>query len=134
MIVGQGRGETRTRVFAFSGWGVGEAMGRAKWARLRYRQRFGVETSYRQTNQDRGWTTGVSVAYRLLLEGLAQVVRRVWVNRTGVIAARGLGEKAWVSKLPLWLMLDWLRSVLDAEFAETIEIRLGPTDATPITC
>ena len=106
MIVGQGRGETRTRVFAFSGWGVGEAMGRAKWAGQRYRQRFGVETSYRQTNQGRGWTTGVSVAYRLLLEGLAPLVRQAWVNRTGVIAAaRGLGEKAWVSELPLWLKL-----------------------------
>lgn len=132
VVVWRGPGEPRARVFAFRGWGVGSAVVRARVARQRYRMRFGIETSYRQKNQARAWTTAHSTAYRLLLEGVAQVIRQVWVNLTHVIAAaRGLGEKVWVGELPLWRVLDWLRAALESSAEDVLEIPLGPPDATP---
>lgn len=101
-------------VYAFSGWGSGRALAQAERVRGWYRCRFGIETSYRQKNQGRGWTTSCSESYRLLLEGLAHLLRQVWVVLTGEIAAsRGLAEADWVSELPLRLMLRWLASELE---------------------
>ena len=80
--------EERMRVFAFAGWGgaaVAECR-RARLARRRYRERFAIETSYRQKNARRGWTTGRDPRYRLLLEGIAHLLRQVWVLLTEAIA------------------------------------------------
>jgi hypothetical protein len=97
------------RVYAFGGWGKGSVLRRAWLGRRRYRERLGIETSYRQKNQARGWTTSTCPNYRLLLEGLALVLRQVWVCLTQQIArAHGLTPKAWVSLLPLVEMLEWL--------------------------
>jgi hypothetical protein len=47
------------------------------------------------------------VEYRLLLEGVALVLRQVWVYLTQQIAKdRGLCPSAWVSEWPLTQMLD----------------------------
>ena len=45
-----------------------------------YRQRFGVETSYRCAGQVRGWTTSPNVAYRFVLLGLSFFMVNVWVH------------------------------------------------------
>jgi hypothetical protein len=112
VLVWQRDGESQAKVYAFGGWGQSTAVSEARRAwlgRRRYRERFGIETSYRQKNQSRGWTTSVSAEYRLLLEGLALVLRQVWVYLTQQIARdRGLRPSAWVSELPLVEMLDWL--------------------------
>jgi hypothetical protein len=112
VLVWQRKSETQAKVYAFSGWGQATAVSevrRAWLGRRRYRQRFGIETSYRQKNQSRGWTTSTSAEYRLLLEGLALVLRQVWVYLTQQIARdRGLRPSAWVSELSLVEMLDWL--------------------------
>lgn len=112
VLVWQRKGESRARVYAFCGWGDAQAVSEARRAwlgRRRYRERFGIETSYRQKNQARGWTTGTSAEYRLLLEGVALVLRQVWVCLTQQIARdRGLVPCAWVCALPLVEMLDWL--------------------------
>ncbi len=57
-------------------------------ARDTYRSRFGIETTYRQKNPARGFTTSPSPAYRLRLEGLAHRIRRVGVLRTEQIGGR----------------------------------------------
>ena len=45
-----------------------------------YRQRFGVETSYRLSGQVRGWTTSRNAAYRFVLLGLSFFMVNVWVH------------------------------------------------------
>ena len=45
-----------------------------------YRQRFGVETSYRLSGQVRGWTTSQNVAYRFVLWALSFFMVNVWVH------------------------------------------------------
>lgn len=123
VLVWQRAGERSARVYAFSGWSRERAVSEARRARLgrrRYRERFGIETSYRQKNQARGWTTSTSRAYRLLLEGLALVLRQVWVYLTQQIAkARGLRPTAWVCELPLVEMLNWLVEDIQNHYPQT---------------
>jgi hypothetical protein len=109
VLVWRNRGESTARVYAFGGWGSGPEVRRAWLGRRRYRERFGIETSYRQKNQARGWTTSTSAEYRLLLEGLALVLRQVWVYLTLQLAHDlRLRPNAWVAPLSLPRMLDWL--------------------------
>jgi hypothetical protein len=128
VLVWQRPGESPARVYAFAGWGHERAVSevrRAWLARRRYRERFGIETSYRQKNQARGWTTSPSAQYRLLLEGIALVLRQVWVCLTQRIAkARGLSPKAWVRELPLNRMLDWLTDRVRSQYPRTQQITL----------
>lgn len=49
-----------------------------KKVRRLYARRFGVETSYRQAGQVRGWTTSRNAVYRFLLVGLSFVLLSVW--------------------------------------------------------
>ena len=51
---------------------------RVEWVKQTYRGRFGIETSYRPMNQGRAWTTSRSPARRLLLVGVALILRNVW--------------------------------------------------------
>jgi hypothetical protein len=77
------------QVYAFGGWGPAEealVRQRARLARQAYRRRFGIETSYRQQNQGKGLTTKKDVVYRLLLVGLALLLRQVWVFLTRQVA------------------------------------------------
>lgn len=128
VLVWQRPNESRARVYAFGGWGDAAAVSEARRAwlsRRRYRERFGIETSYRQKNQARGWTTSASAEYRLLLEGLALVLRQVWVCLTQRIAkARGLLPRAWVSELPLVEMLEWLAQRIRSRYPRTRHINL----------
>ena len=134
VLVWQRKGESQTKVYAFSGWGEATAVSeirRAWLGRRRYRQRFGIETSYRQKNQGRGWTTSVSAEYRLLLEGLALVLRQVWVYLTQQIARdRGLRPSAWVSELPLVEMLNWLVEDIQNHYPQTRCITLANNTLT----
>ena len=45
-----------------------------------YRQRFGIETSYRLSGQVRAWTTSQNVAYRFVLWALSFFMVNVWVH------------------------------------------------------
>ena len=134
VLVWQRKSETQARVYAFGGWGQATAVSevrRAWLARRRYRQRFGIETSYRQKNQSRGWTTSVSAEYRFLLEGLALVLRQVWVYLTQQIARdRGLRPTVWVSELSLVEMLDWLVEGCQNHYPQIRRIMLANTILT----
>jgi hypothetical protein len=121
--------EQDVKVYAFGGWGPNEAarvQRRARLAQRAYRRRFGIETSYRQQNQAKGQTTAKDVGYRLLLVGLALLLRQVWVWFTWQIARdRRLRPSQWVAELPLRTLLDWLAGVLQARYPEDQAIRLG---------
>jgi hypothetical protein len=123
VLVWRRKTESQARVYAFAGWGAsgaGSEVRRAWLGRRRYRERFGIETSYRQKNQARGWTTSAGAGYRLLLEGVALVLRQVWVYLTQQIArARGSCPKAWVNELPLAEMLDWLAQRIRSRYPRT---------------
>ena len=93
-------GQPQAKVSAFAGWGedrAGPEVRRAWLARRRYRERFGIETSYRQKTQARAGTTSRDGGYRLLLEGLAHLLRQVWVRLGEQRAhAGGLRPTAWI--------------------------------------
>ena len=112
VLVWQTRGEPRAKVYAFGGWGDRTAVAecrRAILARRRYRERFGIETSYRQKNQAQAWTTSTNVVYRFLLEVLSHALRQLWVRLTQAIAsARRHRPNDWVAELPLQELLHWL--------------------------
>jgi hypothetical protein len=122
-------GEKDVRVYAFGGWGPDEearVRRRARLAQRAYRRRFGIATSYRQQNACKGRTTKKDVCYRLLLVGLALLLRQVWAWLTGPIArARGLKPTQWVQELPLATLLDWLAEGLKARYREDKAIPLG---------
>jgi putative transposase len=48
--------------------------------RRHYRRRFGIETSYRCSNQVRGWTTSPNPVYRFVLMTLAFYITNVWTR------------------------------------------------------
>ena len=90
-----------------------------------YRQRFGIETSYRQKNQAEARTTSRDPVYRLLLEGIAYLLRQVWVVLTEQLArCRHAKPKAWIGALTMEIMLDWLARELDDIYPENRSIPL----------
>jgi hypothetical protein len=124
--------ERRTRVYAYGGWSSGQAVRAARAAVRWYRARFGIETSYRQLNEGRGQTTKKDVCYRLLLIGLALLLRQVWVWLSGqVVRARGAGPRAWVAELPLRRLTDWLAEDLKRTYPEDQEIELAHPISLP---
>lgn len=125
------RGRDRAvMVMAFAGWAGGTARkpvnrDAGRKACAVYRSRFGIETSYRQKNQARAFTTSRSAAYRLLLEGLGHLIRQVWVLLTEQLAAAD--RSGWVAQLPLATLIRWLDDALRHGLDETREIPLAQT-------
>lgn len=132
VLVWRGRKQAETKVYAFSGWGSTTAVKAARRAwlgRRRYRERFGIETSYRQKNQGKGMTTSRNAAYRLLLEGLAHLLRQIWVLLTEQIGlATKSRPKGWIGELPLPVMIEWLADALKALHPDQRLIPLGRLD------
>jgi hypothetical protein len=131
-VVGRRPHDGKVMVYAFGGWGEGAARSaaerawRARQARRQYRRRYGIETSYRQLNQGRGTTTATDARYRLLLVGLALLLRQAWVWLTAQLArCRGLGRGVWVGELPLAVLLGWLAEALRRLYRERLAIDLG---------
>lgn len=131
-VVVQRPREKRPQVYAFGGWRQTQALAKvraadaARQARQWYRRRFGIETSYRQMHQCLGRTTKKDVVYRLLLVGLALLLRQVWVWLSGPLArSRGARPTAWVAELPLQRLLDWLADALQRKYPEDKTIHFG---------
>jgi hypothetical protein len=77
-------------VYAYWGW---EPPAAARVSEL-YRGRFGIETSYRQMNQCRARTCTRKPCVRLLLVGVALVLRNVWVClHWGVLSDQRRGRR-----------------------------------------
>lgn len=126
-VVVRRAGERKVRVYAFGGWGVVAAVWRARQAKRAYRRRFGIETSYRQMNEGKGRTTKKDVRYRLLLVGLALLLRQVWVWLVWQLArARRARPGQWLGEWPLARLLDWLRDEVRRRYKEERSIDLRP--------
>jgi hypothetical protein len=115
-----------SRVWVYACWGVRGSSAewvnamyrrrRINWLKQTYRGRFGIETSYRQMNQGRGWTTSRCPTRRLLLVGLALLLRNVWALLHLVVLAqrhRG-GPRLQLELLPLVDMLAWIAAAVEA--------------------
>jgi len=120
------KGRFKTMLFAFQGWSGDRARNvheKANQSRRLYRRRFGIETSYRQKNQAQARTTSRDPIYRLLLEGIAYLLRQVWVMLTEILARQSHAPpNAWISALPLQKLVDWLVHELTNLHPETQEI------------
>jgi putative transposase len=97
---------------------------RVEWIRQTYHKRFGIETSHRQLNQGRGWTTSRCPVRRLLLVGLALLLRNVWARLHLVVLAerRRGGPRLRRETLYLTEMLDWVADALKELFGVCHEV------------
>jgi hypothetical protein len=129
------KGRAKTMAFAFQGWAGERARDihqQALRQRRLYQRRFGIETSYRQKNQAQAQTTSKDPVYRLLLEGVAYLLRQVWVVLTEQLARqRRAKPMAWLGALPLALLLDWLGDHLETLYHEERSIPLAGSLCAP---
>lgn len=82
-----------------------------QWVDETYRSRFGIESSYRQMHQARIRTCTRDPLLRLLLVGVALILRNVWVWLHWEVLAhphRG-GRRVDLAQLPFRALLSWLR-------------------------
>jgi hypothetical protein len=103
-----------TQLYAY--WGF--RPGPSAWVYQTYRQRFGIETSYRQMNEARIRTSTRNPRLRLLFVGLALILRNVWVwcHLNWLAERHGLGVRLRDELLRLQEMTLWLQQLIIAEF------------------
>lgn len=79
-----------------------------------YRKRFGIETSYRQMKEARGRTSSRDPRYRLLLVGLALLLRNLWVWLHSTRLNEGTADSPELRLEKLWFrdLLAWLARYL----------------------
>jgi hypothetical protein len=97
----------QTLVYAF--WKIKPSS--TRWVRETYRKRFAIESSYRQMHQGRARTCTQNPLVRLLLVGVALVLRNVWVwLHYAVLSTPRRGQRRWnLERLTLKGMLLWLQ-------------------------
>jgi len=115
-------GKRRRATLVYAYWGLQPPS--PTWVRETYRLRFGIETSYRQMNQARIRTCTRDPLLRLLLVGIALILRNVWVwlHMTLLSAPRRGGRELRLQTLRLRTMLLWL--------IHLVENLLGTKDET----
>ncbi len=104
------------QALAYAFWGVEPSSGR--WVRETYRRRFAIEASYRQAHQARARTSTRNPLVRLLLVGVALVLRNVWVwLHCFVLSTPRRGNpRLNLERLPLRQMLLWLQHQAEDAF------------------
>jgi hypothetical protein len=110
---GQWRRQGRQKlVYAY---GAGLKPSSYTWVSQTYRQRFGIESSYRQLHQARIRTTTRDPLLRLLFVGVALILRNVWVWLHWEVLAhpRRGGRRIDLNQLPFRAMLSWLRHLVE---------------------
>jgi putative transposase len=122
-----GRWKKRGRqplVYAYWGFRPGDC----HWVRETYRQRFGIESSYRQMNQARIRTSSRDPLRRLLFVGLALILRNVWVwfHLVKLAIRRGTGLTLRLALLRFRAMLlqlqELAQSYFDAFLTNSIQV------------
>jgi hypothetical protein len=115
-----GRHGRQTLVYAY--WGF-EATN-TRWLRETYRKRFAIETSYRQMHQGRARTCTRNPLVRLLLVGVALVLRNVWVwLHYCVLSTPRRGNCRYnLDRLTLRTMLLWLQHQAEEELGRRAEV------------
>jgi hypothetical protein len=126
------RKRSQVEVVAMAIFGVSFAEGQNRWQRAlqvkrSYRKRFGIETSYRQMTQGKGWTTSGNPCWRLLLVGVALVLRNVWVScqRAVMEANRSMGMSdrlAEKESVGLEELMEWLADALKAAHSPRLSL------------
>jgi putative transposase len=116
-----GRHGRQALVYAF--WGM-EPPG-SRWVKEAYRRRFAIETSYRQAHQARARTCTRNPVVRLLLVGVALVLRNVWVwlHYEVLSSPRRGGRRLNLELLPLKDLLLWLLHQAEWELGWCDQIR-----------
>ena len=101
-------------VYAF--WGIEPPS--TRWVKETYRKRFAIETSYRQTHQGRARTSTRNPLVRLLLVGIALVLRNVWVwlHYCVLSTPRRGNPRLNLERLPFKQMLLWLQHQAEDAF------------------
>jgi len=97
----------------YAAWQV---TGAPREIRKRYRQRFGIESSYRQMRQARIYTCTRNPHLRLVFVAVALILRNLWVWMHATLLAEGRGPNATL-RLPLLRfkrMLDWIAQAVVA--------------------
>jgi putative transposase len=110
-------GDRRKRplVFAFDGL----TSRQLEWYRETYRKRFGIETSYRQLGEGLANTTSKSPAWRMLLVGVALLMRNLWVWRNQAIRPHRITLSEQLHQLNIYLSHD-LDLILDFAMTNTL--------------
>jgi hypothetical protein len=105
------RGRKGREAWIYAYWGI--APKRFDWVKQTYRQRFGIETSYRQMNQCRLRTTTHRFVVRFLSVALALLLRNLWVWLHHAVLSRPRrgGRELCLERLRLRTMLLWLFEV-----------------------
>jgi hypothetical protein len=108
-----GRHGRQALVYAF--WGLEPKS--TRWVKETYRKRFAIETSYRQLHQGRARTCTRDPLVRLLLVGVALVLRNVWVwLHYAVLSTPRRGNRRYhLERLSLKGMLLWLQHQAEDE-------------------
>ncbi len=86
-----------------------------RYARHRYRSRFGSETSSRCEGQVRGWTTTKNPTYRFVLIALAFVLLNVWIHLRWLFTQVPRRGGRWLdtSRFPLVRFAKFLQRALE---------------------
>jgi len=115
-----GRHGRQTLVYAF--WGFEPP--NPTWLRETYRKRFAIETSYRQMHQGRARTCTRNPEVRLLLVGVALVLRNVWVwLHYAVLSTPRRGNCRYnLDRLTLRTLLQWLQHQAEEELGRRDEV------------
>lgn len=105
----------RREVWVYACWGLPSPS--LTWLRETYRQRFGIESSYRQLHQARIRTSTRQPLLRLLYVGVALLLRNVWVwLHWEVLAQRRQGRRhVDLSRLRFRAMLLWLQWLIEEQ-------------------
>src|SRR5262245_14956298 len=115
-----GRHGRQALVYAF--WGINPSS--TDWVRQTYRKRFAIETSYRQLHQGRARTSTRNPEIRLLLVGVALVLRNVWVwLHYAVLSTPRRGNRRYnLERLTLKAMLLWLQHQAEHDLGSRDEV------------
>src|SRR5262245_24531833 len=108
------RGRLKRKLLLYGCWGLKQVAPRH--LAEAYRQRFGIESSYRQMNQARIRTSTRSPVLRLFFVGLALLLRNVWVwvHDEMLSSRRRGGRQHHPERLRFKPLVDWLRQVAEA--------------------
>ncbi len=103
--------------------------------RQSYRQRFGIESSYRLKNNCRIRTTTKNPIIRLLFVGISFLLLNIWINFLWqrISQPRRGGRLIYRNKFPLKLMLSFLRQAVDQIFNTVKDIYIPINNTSPLS-
>lgn len=103
-----------------------EANVSAKKVKEKYRQRFGIEASYRCAKKVRGWTTSSNAAYRFLLIGMSFVLTNIWQElQERWTRKKQVGRRSWkFENFRLQRFVNFLRKAIENRYGLVSEIEM----------